>query len=911
MSRALAVLLKLSSDPMIFLSGEGIIVSANQAFAELCETTVDRLRGQSIMIFFGTPEARVREIVERCSRTSGPLPFSAEVRTAKGVPVRCHVLGALLERGESSRSTTISLRVTPHPASTQNFKQLNEEISSLKREILARKQMEEALRRSEEELSEFFENASVGLHWVGPDGTILRVNRAELQLLGYSREECVGRPITDFHVDQPVIDDILARLGQGDVLTEYPARLRCKDGSIRHVLISSSGLFRDGALVHTRCFTNDVTDRQAAEQALRASEARYRDLIHGLPAAVYTCDCEGRITLFNHAAAVLWGREPAIGNDQWCGSWKIYRPDGTPLPLDQCPMSVTLREGRAVRGEEIIIERPDGTRRHILPHPEPLKDEQGRVVGAINMLVDITERKEAERALANLAAIVTSSDDAIVGKNLDGIVTSWNKAAERLFGYRADEMIGQSVLRLIPPERHDEEPGILARLRRGQAIEHYETIRCRKDGSRLHVSLSVSPVIDSHGTIIGASKIARDITEQKVAEQALVQSREKLQSALAYQESIISNMGEGLYTVDCEGLVTAVNEAAERLFGWTREELLGRKMHDVTHYVRPDGTPFPAEECAGLRVLHEGVAVVNREDQFIRKDGTLFDVVYSSSPLWANGRIAGLVVVFRDVSDKKKADEALRERDRALTMANEDLSRQTAALTEANKELEQFSYSISHDLRAPLRTIDAFTRIVLEEHGAQLDVEAARCLTIVRKAAGQAGELIDDLLEFSKLSRQSMRLESVAIANLAREVAEDLRIMQQSRKIDFMVGDLPHAHGDRRLLKIVWTNLIGNAVKYTQYREETKIEVGWIPDEAGDDRAVYYVKDNGVGFDMRYVGKLFGVFQRLHRKEEFEGTGVGLAIVQRVIHRHGGRVWAEGKVDGGATIYFSLRKAAS
>lgn len=910
MSRAPAVLLKLSSNPMVFLSGEGIIISANQAFADLCETTVDRLTGQSIMAFSGSPESTVREIVERCCRNSGPLPFSAEVRTAKGVPVRCHVLGALLERGESKRSTTISLRVTPHAASTQNFKQLNDEISSLKREILARKQTEEALRRSEQELSEFFENANVGLHWVGPDGIILRVNRAELQMLGYSREEYVGRSITDIHVDQPVIGDILARLEHGEVLIEYPARLRCKDGSVRHVLISSSGLYRDGALVHTRCFTNDVTDRQAAEQALRASEARYRDLIHGLPAAVYTCDSEGRITLYNHVAAVLWGREPAIGIDQWCGSWKIYRPDGTPLPLDQCPMSVTLREGRAVRGEEIIIERPDGARRHILPHPEPLKDEQGRVVGAINMLVDITERKEAERAVANLAAIVTSSDDAIVGKNLDGIVTSWNRAAERLFGYREDEMIGQPVSRLIPPDRPDEEPSILGRLRRGEAIEHYETIRCRKDGTRLHVSLSVSPVIDAQGTIIGASKIARDITEQKLAEHALVESREALRRALEFQESIVSNMGEGLYTVNEQGLVTAVNQAAERLFGWTREELLGRKMHDVTHYLRRDGTPFPAEECAGLRVLRDGESVIQCEDVFIRKDGTFFDVVYSASPIRSGGTIAGLVVVFRDVSDKRKAAEALRERDRALMAANEDLSRHAAELTEANKELEQFSYSISHDLRAPVRTIDAFTRIVLEEHDAQLDVEAARCLNIVRKAAGQAGELIDDLLEFSKLGRQSMRLESVAIAGLAREVAEDLRIMHQGRKVDFMVGDLPHAYGDRRLLKIVWTNLLGNAVKYTQYREETKVEVGWIPDETGDDRAVYYVKDNGVGFDMRYVGKLFGMFQRLHRKEEFEGTGVGLAIVQRVIHRHGGRVWAEGKVDGGATFYFSLRKAA-
>ena len=352
MSRASATLLQLSSDPMVVLSGAGMILSANAAFAGLCGTTLEKLTGQAIVNWCGTPESTVTEIVERCCRTSAPLPFSIEIRAADGALIRCHVLGALLEPGQSKSSTIISLRVTPHPASTQRFKRLNEEISSLKREILARKRTEEALRRSEQELSDFFENASVGLHWVGPDGIILRANRAELQMLGYSREEYVGRPIAEFHVDQPVIGDIMARLLRGDVLEEYPARLRCKDGSIRHVLISSSGLFRDGALAHTRCFTNDVTERHKAECARLASEARYRQLIHALPAAVYTCDAEGRITLCNQAAVVLWGREPVIGQDPWYGSWKIYRPDGTALPFDECHMSVTLREGRPVRGKK-------------------------------------------------------------------------------------------------------------------------------------------------------------------------------------------------------------------------------------------------------------------------------------------------------------------------------------------------------------------------------------------------------------------------------------------------------------------------------------------------------------------------------------------------------------------------------
>lgn len=721
--------------------------------------------------------------------------------------------------------------------------------------------------------------------------------------------------LTAYNEDQHVLE------GYGSATVDYlvkpvnPAILRSKVAAFAELHRKNCALLA-GVTVRRRgeeqlrelneTFEQRVTERA---EALCLREASYRDLIQLLPAALYTCDERGRITLYNEAAVALWGREPEVGRDLWCGSWKIYRPDGTPLPLDECPMAVTLREGRAIRGVEIVIERPDGTRRHVLAHPEPLRDAEGVVVGAINMLTDVSEIHKAERAIAHLAAIVMSSEDAIISKNLQGIVMSWNRAAERLFDYTAEEMIGQPVSLLIPPDRHDEEPGILERINRGESIENYETIRRRKDGSDLPISLTVSPLIDHHGKIIGASKIARNITEQKRVERALIDSRDELRCALEFKEAVVSSMGEGLYTVNDQGLVTSVNKAAQKLFGWTREELLGRKMHDVTHYKHRDGTPFPAEECASFQVLCGGKALTNYEDVFIRKDGTFFDVVYSSSPMLASGKIAGLVVVFRDVSAQKRAEEALQERDRALSAANDALTKQKVALAEANKELEGFSYSVSHDLRAPLRTIDAFSRIVEEDHGPHLNADARRSLAIVRKAAGQAGELIDDLLEFSKLGRQGMNLRLVRMADLAREAADDLKLLQEGRQVELTIGDLPSCQGDRRYLKLVWINLLTNAFKYTKNRTESRIEVGWMADEASAEAVTYYVKDDGIGFDMKYAHKLFGVFQRLHRKEDFDGTGVGLAIVQRIVHRHGGRVWAEGKVGGGATFFVSLRKA--
>jgi len=198
---------------------------------------------------------------------------------------------------------------------------------------------------------------------------------------------------------------------------------------------------------------------------------------------------------------------------------------------------------------------------------------------------------------------------------------------------------------------------------------------------------------------------------------------------------------------------------------------------------------------------------------------------------------------------------------------------------------------------------------VEEEHGPRLDDEGRRSLTIIRKAVGQAGELIDDLLEFSKLGRQGMTFRLVKMADLAREAADDLNTIQEGRQVDLTVGDLPSCLGDRRFLKLVWMNLLTNAFKYTKNREETRIEIGWMPDDASPESVIYYVKDNGIGFNMAYAHKLFGVFQRLHRREDFDGNGVGLAVVQRIVQRHDGRVWAEGKVDEGATFFVALRKA--
>jgi PAS domain S-box-containing protein len=268
----------------------------------------------------------------------------------------------------------------------------------------------------------------------------------------------------------------------------------------------------------------------------------FREVLEALPAAVYITDRNGTIIYYNEAAAALWGHRPELGRSEWCGSWKLYWPDGKVLPHGECPMAIALKESRPIRGMEAVAERPDGSRVPFIPFPTPLYDASGALIGAVNMLVDITDRKRAEESAQRLASIVECSDDAIVSKDLEGVITSWNRGAERLFGYTAQEAVGKPVSMLIPADRKNEEPEILRRVRSGEKIDHYDTIRRRKDGSLIDISLTVSPVKDAEGRIVGASKIARDITDRRRAHEQQVlllnEMKHRIKNTLATVQSI-------------------------------------------------------------------------------------------------------------------------------------------------------------------------------------------------------------------------------------------------------------------------------------------------------------------------------------------------------------------------------------
>jgi PAS domain S-box-containing protein len=370
-------------------------------------------------------------------------------------------------------------------------------------------------------------------------------------------------------------------------------------------------------------------------------DGHFRTVLEALPIAVYSTDPDGRITFFNEAAAVLWGCRPELGEDRWCGSWKLYWPDGTPLPHDECPMAIALKEGRAVSGMEAIAQRRDGTRVPFMPFATPIFDPSGALVGGVNMLLDLTDRKHAEQYAQELAAIVESSDDAIIGKNLDGIITSWNYGAQQVFGYTMEEAVGQPGKILIPPHLHDEEPHILERIKRGERVDRYDTVRQRKDGSLVDISLAVSPVKDARGKIVGASKIAQDVTERRRSEQ----DAQRL-------AAIVEISADAIVSRNLDGLITSWNYGAERLLGYTAEDVIGQPATMLIPQDRRD------EELRNVERLRRGERIDPYETVRQRKDGSSVEVSLTVSPVRnARGKIFGSATIARDITERRRSQE--------------------------------------------------------------------------------------------------------------------------------------------------------------------------------------------------------------------------------------------------------------
>ena len=500
-------------------------------------------------------------------------------------------------------------------------------------------------------------------------------------------------------------------------------------------------------------------------------------------------------------------------------------------------------------------------------------------------LFESSERKRAKEALRKseekYRILYETIKDGIVATDMDGRILEYNQAYADMLGYSKEEIRKLTYHQLTPKKWHKMEDEKVKELivARGYSDE-YEKEYVRKDGTIFPISVRVWLIRDEDGKPQGMWGIIRDITDHKRLEEDL----RKLSNAT--EQSPCS-----VVITDTKGNIEYVNPKFSKTTGYTPEEAIGQNPRILKSGEKP-----PEEYKCLWDTITSGEEW-RGEFHNKKKNGELYWEYASISPIRnSEGVITHFLAVKEDITERKRAEEELREQ-------RDHLEYLTSRLTAANKELEAFSYSVSHDLRAPLRSINGFCKALTEDYADKLDAQAKNYLQRVSTSSEYMGQLINDLLNLSRITRCEMCCKTVNLSALAKTIAQELQETQPERKVEFVIAHGLVANGDPNLLRIAFTNLLSNAWKFTRKRPHARIEFGITQ---GNEKPAYFIRDNGAGFDMTFANKLFGTFQRLHSSTEFDGTGIGLAIVQRIIHRHGGHIWAEGEVDKGATFYFTI-----
>jgi PAS domain S-box-containing protein len=742
-------------------------------------------------------------------------------------------------------------------------------------------------RDRERELAELFDNAPIPLHCVGPDGTILRANRAELDLLGYSPLEYVGHHLAEFYLDPSLADALLGRLLIGETVRDFPARLRCKDGSVRKVLMDSSSLWENGRFIQSHCFTRDALEQTRAEEELRRSQERFQLAVRATQDVVWDWDLVGGEVTWAGATSAFFGRLLDAGGILPSNPYRLWadrvHPDD--LALAEASSRAAFGGGAESWEHEYRFRQADGSWAQVLERAFVVRDSDGKAVRAVGAIQDITRRKESEHASSRLAAIVASSGDAIIGKTLDGVVTSWNAAAQHMFGYAEEEIVGRSIFLLIPEELHPSEQALLERIRRGERVEFAETERIRKDGSRIYISVTVSPIRDSSGVVVGASSIKRDVTERKRAAEELARREERYRALITATTSIV-------WTTDPEGRFSEPQASWEEYTGQPWQEHAGFGWLDAVHPDDRDSVRASWLRARDKRTIYEARGRVwmeahRRYRHFITR---------AAPVLASDGSVREWIGTVTDVEDRWLAEERLRQAERMESVG-------------------RLAGGVAHEANNQMTVVLGASEFLLRRLKAP---EAREDVEHIRRAAHRTAAITQQLLAFSR--RQVLQPQIVDLNAVVRTLHPILQraLGELSRLVLRLAPDLGPVKADPGQLDQVLLNLALNAKDampnggvLTVETQNVMLNKAYgagkaVESLAPGPYAMLMVGDTGRGMDRATLGHVFEPF--FTTKDVGEGTGLGLSTVYGIVKQSGGFVWVYSEPGHGTAfkIYLPL-----
>jgi len=762
--------------------------------------------------------------------------------------------------------------------------QLNgkDHLMAMVRDISERKGAEQALKENEERFRTLYNHTPVMMHSIDPEGKLASVNDYWLETLGYELNEVIGKKVFKFYTKesaQYANEVAFKRFKKKGFIKDEEIQVVKKGGEVVDVLLSAVGEWNEkGELLHSLAFLVDVTERTRAEQALEEKSSQLQAITEAMMGFLEKGNLQQASTLLLHSAMKQTESEYGF----------------VAVIVDGPVLRILTHEGfvwhdtlnreyyeNAMRGLHEVGYMDFGTLDNLF----------GRVVTDKQVVLTNSPETDPRRSglppghppLRNFLGV-----PAIKGSEVVGVIG----LANRPEGYTEAEQVKIEILTQALAVLFDS----YLRMQREATLEA-ERKRAQEDLKKARDELEIRVKERTSELSKAIKRLKKQIAERKRAEAALQESE-------ARYRSLYTKTPVMLHSIDATGKLISVSDYWLQNLGYELSEVIGRRIPEfLTQASRQDA------ENIFLREFFKTGFLKEKELQFVKKNGEIIDVLLSAiAERDANGEIVRSMAVLVDVTERKQAKEALQKAHDELEIRVQErtaeLSQVNELLANKNEELESFAYSVSHDLQAPLRSIDGFSKALLEDCADSLNDSGKDFLNRVRAASQRMGHLIDDMLHLSRVSRTEMiPTKKIDLSAMAKTITQELHEEQSERQVTFVIMPEIEVSGDVHLLRIALENLLDNAWKYTSKHPRAKIEFGVTEHEG---KKAYFVRDDGAGFDTKFVGKLFGPFQRLHRSNEFEGNGIGLATVQRIIHRHGGRVWAEGAVEKGATFFFTL-----